>query len=553
MIETGPDRTVSASDVEKYGYCPLSWWLSEQNESEKAENLKRGIHNHVQIGKDVKNIKVKEKRSEESERSVIWFSLIAIIIGINGVAIVYTIYSPSQQGETIMILLSIIAAIWVFVAAFFFYWGTKMERETKRTTMAISSQRAISTKYKPDSSTDSEIVIKKRVKEAKWSTLLFFMVSGILALNALFILFSIGETNVEFISSIFLFLSLIWLFGSSFFYYNSLKREIVSKEKKQDEKAIVKPSFSDSEISIVLFAIVATVLASNSLAIYQSPHTNIGMIILIMAVLWLYGGFIFLYRAIRADVKLKLLINRLFRPVDSIRGKIATRVKLSREIEVEKLNYEQIVIWFAAISMVLAINAILMNFTRSLEEEIYGTLIAHIFEVVALLWLIGAFFFLYRVMLHSLTASKLRTEHGISEGKIDYVDALDGQSEMLRSEKYGLRGRPDYILDKKGELIPVEVKTGRIPRGPLFSHIIQLAAYCLLLEEKNNRTPPYGIIKYGDTQHKIEYTKELRDILINKLDEMKKIMVTGEAHRNHRRENKCRGCSRREICPERLA
>jgi CRISPR-associated exonuclease Cas4 len=125
------DKTVSASDMEKFGYCPLSWWLSEQKGKEDVKELKKGIEDHVQIGEDVKNIRHKEKRSEESERSVLWFSIIAIIIGINGAAIIYTVYSPSSQGESIMIMLSIIAVIWVFVAAVFFYFGKKMEKRTK--------------------------------------------------------------------------------------------------------------------------------------------------------------------------------------------------------------------------------------------------------------------------------------------------------------------------------------------------------------------------------------------------------------------------------------
>jgi CRISPR-associated exonuclease Cas4 len=251
-------------------------------------------------------------------------------------------------------------------------------------------------------------------------------------------------------------------------------------------------------------------------------------------------------------MKLRFLIDEQLKHPEAVYGKIASYLFFRQLLREEKIDYEKRVIWFAVIAIILALNAIIMNFTRNLEEEVYGTLIAHIFEVVALLWLIGAFFFLYLVILHSKAASKLREVHGINEGKIDYVDALDGNSKMLVSEKYGLRGRPDYILEKDGKYVPVEVKTGRVPKGPLFSHILQLAAYCLLVEENNNRAPKYGIIRYSNIQHEIEYTNELKKILLSKLAEMKEIMVTKEVHRNHKRPNKCRGCSRREICPEKL-
>jgi len=96
----------------------------------------------------------------------------------------------------------------------------------------------------------------------------------------------------------------------------------------------------------------------------------------------------------------------------------------------------------------------------------------------------------------------------------------------------------------------VEVKTGRVPRGPLFSHVIQLAAYCLLLEKEGKVS--YGILKYGEMEHIIAFDDHLRSTLLSKMAEMREVMASGEAHRNHDRPGKCRSCSRRERCPERL-
>jgi CRISPR-associated protein Cas4 len=552
MTSPGHDKTVSASDVEKYCYCPLSWWLSEQNADEKGEELTKGSKSHAMIGRDVRKIKIKEKVSQESERSVLWFSLIAIVLGINGVALIYTIYAPSYQGQAIMVLLSIIAVLWIVVAAIFFYTGIEIE-------MKIRHSRANSASLEPTPKEEQgpdlpkpEMDWRNWFREAKLNTLLFFVVSGILALHGFIILFSLGEVNSIILSRMFLILSLIWLIGSSFFYYVSSKKEFKSVgTKKTGVKREDKISFTDSEVSVILFAVVATVLASNSFAIFQNPATDIGRIFLIVAVLWLFGGFIFLYRALRANIRLKMLIDTKLKQAKGIRGKFAIRSIYDREIEEGTLNYERGVIWFAVIAMILALNAIIMNFSKDLEE-LYGALIAHIFEVVALLWLIGASFFLYMVLRYSQTVTELRKEHGIEKGAIEYVDALDDETEMLVSKKYGLRGRPDYVLKKDGKLIPIEVKTGRVPRGPLFSHIIQLAAYCLLIEDRYDQPPPYGIIRYAGVQHQIDYTDDLKKILVSKINEMKKVFDGGEAHRNHNRPNKCKGCSRRELCPEKL-
>src|SRR2546428_13842056 len=100
--------------------------------------------------------------------------------------------------------------------------------------------------------------------------------------------------------------------------------------------------------------------------------------------------------------------------------------------------------------------------------------------------------------------------------------------------------------------IPVELKTGRVPRGPLFSHILQVAAYCVLLEEESGKAPPYGIIRYGETSFAIEYNDDQKKLVLQKPAEMRTAITTGEAHRNHNRPGQCHHCSRRSGSPERL-
>jgi CRISPR-associated exonuclease Cas4 len=136
------------------------------------------------------------------------------------------------------------------------------------------------------------------------------------------------------------------------------------------------------------------------------------------------------------------------------------------------------------------------------------------------------------------------------DGKLLYVGTDDQR--LLVSEKYKLTGRPDYILMVDDELIPVDLKTGRQPRGPLFSHILQIGAYCLLLSDENGKRVCRGILKYGDVEHEIEFDEELENLLLSKLAEMRGLMISGDVHRNHNRVGKCVGCSRRDGCPERL-
>jgi CRISPR-associated exonuclease Cas4 len=79
--------------------------------------------------------------------------------------------------------------------------------------------------------------------------------------------------------------------------------------------------------------------------------------------------------------------------------------------------------------------------------------------------------------------------------------AIDAGAPMtLRSARYRLSGRPDVLRRlSDGRLVPVELKSRAAPpRGPPPSHLVQVAAYCLLVEETSGVPPPYGVLRYGD-------------------------------------------------------
>jgi len=77
----------------------------------------------------------------------------------------------------------------------------------------------------------------------------------------------------------------------------------------------------------------------------------------------------------------------------------------------------------------------------------------------------------------------------LPQGTLTYSDT-DGQRvhETLVSHRYGLIGRPDYVIQTAKDATPVEVKSrscGR--RGPYPGEKAQLFAYCLLIEDVMGR------------------------------------------------------------------
>ena len=159
-----------------------------------------------------------------------------------------------------------------------------------------------------------------------------------------------------------------------------------------------------------------------------------------------------------------------------------------------EIRRERMIAVAGIVVMVVALNAVTL---LQVDQEV-----AAIFEVLALLWLMGASAALYYSLVAESLAKRKRRKVNV-DGKLLYVGTDDQR--LLVSEKYKLTGRPDYILMVNDELIPVDLKTGRQPRGPLFSHILQIGAYCLLLSDENGKRVSRGILKYGDVEHEIEF------------------------------------------------
>lgn len=151
-------------------------------------------------------------------------------------------------------------------------------------------------------------------------------------------------------------------------------------------------------------------------------------------------------------------------------------------------------------------------------------------------------------------ASRQRRATGLPSGRVIYTDT-DRWSRVekpLYDAVSGLTGKPDYLVEEDGVLIPVEVKSSRAPSVPHDSHVYQLAAYCLLVERTYHTRPPYGILHYRDRTFSIDYTPALEGELEDLLDEIREQERHGEASRSHQEPARCARCGYRGICDQRL-
>jgi CRISPR-associated exonuclease Cas4 len=144
---------------------------------------------------------------------------------------------------------------------------------------------------------------------------------------------------------------------------------------------------------------------------------------------------------------------------------------------------------------------------------------------------------------------------GLPPGEVVYEDASGQAQEPFISKRLLMAGKPDYLMkDRNGDLIPVEVKSSNAPRAgrPYESHLMQLAAYFLLLEDVLQRPVPYGLIRYRNRTLRVANTDELRVRLMDVIAEMRRLMARDVARRNHNRAQRCSRCSMAHACDERL-
>ena len=156
----------------------------------------------------------------------------------------------------------------------------------------------------------------------------------------------------------------------------------------------------------------------------------------------------------------------------------------------------------------------------------------------------------------------LQRRSGLPRARVVATDTGAGRplTEPLFSRQYGLAGRPDYVIEERGRIIPVEVKPSRRSPQPQPSDVLQLLAYCLLVEETWQR-PPYGLLRYATGTFRIDYTPAARALLLDRIAEVRTARTGRDPAarsaqglpRSHDDPARCAACGFRAQCDQSLA
>lgn len=148
------------------------------------------------------------------------------------------------------------------------------------------------------------------------------------------------------------------------------------------------------------------------------------------------------------------------------------------------------------------------------------------------------------LLIYSLSKSRSR----IPRGEIVYND-LSRPEKPLYSNTLDLVGKPDLVIKRSEVMIPIEYKSSKTPLKPYRSHVLQLAAYCWLVEENFGAKVPYGLLVYNGRNFRVDFDDQLRKELMNTVGWMRDILkMSPEEAKKYRNERNCRFCYLREVC-----
>lgn len=119
------------------------------------------------------------------------------------------------------------------------------------------------------------------------------------------------------------------------------------------------------------------------------------------------------------------------------------------------------------------------------------------------------------------------------------------------SDKLQLKGIIDKVEIYENGYVPIELKTGKMPKEGIWpGHKVQIAAYSMLIEEKFKTEVKEGFVNYLDakqTRH-IAINPFMRQEILYLVKEVQEILKSHDLPNYCKNKNKCVNCGLRETC-----
>ncbi|MBW3017680.1 CRISPR-associated protein Cas4 [Candidatus Woesearchaeota archaeon] len=122
---------------------------------------------------------------------------------------------------------------------------------------------------------------------------------------------------------------------------------------------------------------------------------------------------------------------------------------------------------------------------------------------------------------------------------------------FVDSDELEMKGKIDRLEKYDDGFVPVEVKTGKAPKDGVWEgHLIQIAAYMLLLESKFKKAAKEGVVDYinDNAKRTVKMNPFLKEEVIKLKDRVKELLNSTQLPPMCSQEKKCEMCGIRKEC-----
>ncbi len=502
MKERPEGRLISASEVERWSYCPLSWYLDRNRSDkippdEKRRDFAKGDLEHERVSEEALDV-IKARKHQDEARMIttafLFFALVLFTIG-SSMAILAGLGVVTPNLWSILLVFISLILISISLAIYF--------KRARRERMEVEDQ----------------LMRRNKGKWGGWNLsgpFLFYILGALMMVNGLLILRPFGMGIDEAVTSISIVLFAIY------FILLGLVLMLLIRPKKVSQKRV-----RSIMITLVVVLIISLSVFLHYLSDSIDPEGYLGFLLLAVSLLWFIGALIYDWME---------------------------RRKEQRSRKMDEFDPSDLPIISLALLGVLVSSLTLLIRDDGSDGYLFISII------FSLIWLLAAIFFILRGEVWRRNAREgLKGMSLPEDSNILRADRSrkEERGKPLRSTRHFLIGMPDIIIEEEGLKVPVEFKSGKPPFKPHFSHVMQLGAYLILVDEQYNQTSDHGYIEYGPDKDsrkrfQIDWDMITKAQVLSKVSEIRDSERSEVAHRNHNRPGKCRSCSRRDGCPERL-
>lgn len=123
----------------------------------------------------------------------------------------------------------------------------------------------------------------------------------------------------------------------------------------------------------------------------------------------------------------------------------------------------------------------------------------------------------------------------------------------LAATDLGLRGKPDYLVRRRGKIMPIELKPNRKARRLSPGDEEQLGAYLLLLRSRyRNGAASEGEVRYAHAAFTVRLTSALEGRILDAMARIRAIRHQQDVPRSHDDAFRCSVCAVRAACGQAL-